>query len=157
MARQIDKLSALGAAKLTKPGYHGDGGGLWLQISKANGGKNWVFRFTSPVTGKAREMGLGAFHTISLLEARAKAKECRQMVAEGRDPIEERLAIKCSVRQEAAKLMTFDQCAAAYIEAQRNGWKNPKHALQWESTLATYASPVFGALSAASVDLPLVL
>jgi integrase len=42
--------------------------------------------------------------------------------------------------------MTFDQCAAAYIKTHRADWNNKKHAKQWESTLATYASPVFGKL-----------
>ena len=39
---------------------------------------------------------------------------------------------------------TFKKTATAYIEANRAGWKNPKHAQQWENTLATYAYPVFG-------------
>ena len=54
-------------------------------------------------------------------------------------------------------MVTFDQCAAAYIAAHRDSWRNPKHASQWENTLATYASPVIGALPVAEVDTPLVV
>ncbi|MGR6796990.1 phage integrase central domain-containing protein [Sphaerotilus sulfidivorans] len=36
------------------------------------------------------------------------------------------------------------RCAAAYIKAHREGWKNPKHAAQWQSTLEQYAGPVIG-------------
>ena len=156
MAKGIEKLSALKVAKETKPGYYGDGGGLWLQISKS-GAKSWVFRFKSPVTGKAREMGLGPLDTFSLAEARVRAKGARQIVDAGRDPIQEREAEKQRFRATVAKALTFDQCATAYIEAQRAGWKNPKHAKQWESTLATYASPVIGSLPIADVDMPLIL
>ena len=53
--------------------------------------------------------------------------------------------------------MTFDQCAAAYFKAHRAGWRNAKHAAQWETTLATYASPVLGKLPVAAVDVGLVL
>lgn len=53
--------------------------------------------------------------------------------------------------------MTFDDCAAAYIEAHRGGWRNAKHAAQWLNTLSTYASPVIGALPVAEVDTDLVV
>jgi hypothetical protein len=35
-------------------------------------------------------MGLGAAHTFTLAEARAKATECRKLRADGVDPIESR-------------------------------------------------------------------
>jgi hypothetical protein len=38
---------------------------------------------------------------------------------------------------EAASAMTFKDCAEAYIAAHKAGWKNPKHAAQWPSTLQT--------------------
>lgn len=154
MARRIEKLSAIGVSKLTKPGYHGDGAGLWLQIS-ATGSKSWIFRYT--INGKAREMGLGPLHTVPLAGARTKARECRQLIIDGFNPLDERKQKRLTDALEAAKKMTFDQCAAAYIAAHRAGWKNEKHASQWENTLSTYASPVFGALPVASVDTALVL
>jgi integrase len=156
MARGVNKLSALKVTKGTKPGYYGDGGGLWLQISKT-GTKSWVFRFKSPVTGKAREMGLGALDTYTLAEARSRATETRQQVDSGRDPIAERETLRQQTKLAAALVMTFDQCATAYIEAHRAGWKNPKHTKQWESTLATYAGPVVGSFPVSAVDTPLVL
>lgn len=154
MARLIDKLTPLGVSKATKPGHYGDGAGLWLQVS-ATGSKSWIFRFT--LAGKQREMGLGSVHTVSLPEARAKAKACRLILLEGKDPLETRKASKLAEALERAKMMTFDQCAAAYIAAHRSGWKNPKHASQWENTLATYASPIIGKMPVALVDTALVV
>jgi integrase len=54
-------------------------------------------------------------------------------------------------------MMTFDQCAEAYILAHKASWKNAKHADQWTNTLKTYASPVFGSLPVAEIDTGLVV
>jgi hypothetical protein len=43
--------------------------------------------------------------------------------------------------------ITFKQCAESYIESHRSGWSSPKHAREWESTLATYVYPVIGNLT----------
>lgn len=163
MARMIEKLSTLAVNNAKNVGYVGDGAGLWLQVSKSGKDKNgqdtyaksWIFRFT--INGKQREMGLGAVHTVTLAEARAKAKECRLLMLDGKDPLDTRKAIRLAEALERAKMMTFDQCASAYIAAHRSGWKNAKHASQWENTLATYASPVIGALPVAAVDTSLVV
>jgi Phage integrase central domain len=48
---------------------------------------------------------------------------------------------------DAAKTLTFKEEAASYIASHRAGWRNAKHAAQWESTLATHAEPVLGRLS----------
>jgi integrase len=63
---------------------------------------------------------------------------------------------KLKAKLEAARAMTFRQCAEAYIEAHKAGWQNAKHAAQWSSTLKTYAYPVFGALPVQAVDVALV-
>lgn len=154
MARTIEKLSALAVTRAKEPGYYGDGAGLYLQVSKSLT-KSWIFRFT--FSGKQREMGLGALHTITLAEARDKAKKCRSMLLDGIDPLEARNAAKIGDALDRAKAMTFDECATAYIAAHRGGWKNAKHAAQWTSTLATYASPVIGALPVASVSTAMVV
>ena len=80
MARgKIGRLSAVALSKL-KPGRHCDGGGLYLQVTRS-GARSWIFRFMRQ--RRAHEMGLGALHTISLAEARQKARECRQQMLDG--------------------------------------------------------------------------
>ena len=154
MARLIEKLTPLEVSKKQTPGHYGDGGGLWLQISKFKS-KSWVFRYT--MHGTRREMGLGPIHTVSLAEARQKAKECRLTLLDGKDPIEVRETTTLAEALRRAKMMTFDQCAAAYIEAHRSSWKNVKHISQWENTIQVYASPVIGKLPVTSVDTDLVV
>jgi hypothetical protein len=70
MARKIGRLTALAVSRLSEPGMHPDGGGLYLQISKT-GARSWVFRFKKD--GHERYMGLGPFHAVSLADARQKA------------------------------------------------------------------------------------
>ena len=123
MARIVDKLNPLKVAKTTKPGYYSDGNGLYLQVS-VTGSKSWIFRFT--IKGKQREMGLGAIHTISLSEARLKAKEQRLMLVNGVDPLTARERAREAEVLARAKMMTFDDCAAQYIAAHRNSWKSEK-------------------------------
>lgn len=154
MPLNLNKLSALAVTKLSKPGYYGDGGGLWLQVAKS-GSKSWIFRFKT--AGRQREMGLGGLRTVDLAKARTLARECRSLLLDGKDPIEARKAVRLANALQRARSMTFDQCAAAYIDAHRKGWKNAKHADQWKNTLATYASPIIGALPVADVDTDLVV
>jgi integrase len=154
MARASNKLSAVQVKSISESGKHHDGGGLYLQVS-AGGAKSWIFRFM--LDGRPREMGLGPVHAIPLAEARKRAAECRRMRHDGIDPIEARSAQRDEKKLEAAKSMTFDACAAAYIDAQKAAWKNAKHREQWPNTLKTYASPVFGSLPVQAVDVGLVM
>jgi integrase len=154
MARRIGKLSAVAVTQTKKRGYYSDGGGLFLQVGPT-GAKSWVFRFRQ--AGRLREMGLGPLHTVRLAEAREKALDCRKARLEGRDPIEARRTERMAARTDAAKAMTFKECAEAYITSHRTGWRNPKHASQWGATLETYVYPHFGALPVAAVDTGLVL
>ena len=137
-----------------QPGMYGDGGGLYLRVTP-DGTKNWVFRFM--LNGRPRWMGMGPLHTIGLAEARARAAECRRQRHDGIDPIEARRAERQQARLDAARTITFRECAERYIAAHRAGWRNEKHAAQWEATLATYADPVMGRLSVQAIDTGLVL
>ncbi len=154
MARIIGKLNALKVGRLKEPGTYADGGGLYLQVTTV-GTKSWVYRFM--LNGRAREMGLGPLHTVSLAEARTRAADCRQLIRDGHDPIDQRKAEKAAAQLEAAKAVTFKAAAAEYIKAQRAGWHSAKHAAQWESTLKTYAEPVIGALPVQAIDTGLII
>lgn len=111
---------------------------MWLAVSKT-GARKWFLRFT--IDGKRREMGLGGYPDVSLAEARDLAAEHRKQAKAGVDPIEAR----AEAQAEPEKTPTFSTCAAQYILAHRNGWKNTKHAHQWVRTLKTYARPEIGA------------
>lgn len=107
--------------------------------------------------GRARAMGFGPYPLVSLADARIKALECRKLLIDEKDPIEERAAGRRQRALEAASSKPFDECATAYIEAHRTGWKNAKHADQWSNTLTTYASPIIGKLPVQAIDTALVM
>lgn len=152
MAQNIARLSVRSLS--TKgPGLHADGRGLYFQVK--NGGRSWILRYS--LDGKARYMGLGSYPDTSLADARTKASKARQLRQDGIDPIEERRERRRKARLEAARFVTFESAAQRYIEMNKAGWKNAKHALQWEATLKTYAYPVFGSLPVQSVDTGLVM
>ncbi|WP_297370033.1 site-specific integrase [Acidocella sp.] len=155
----MEKLSPVAVRNANKPGMYGDGGGLWLHVGPnaigpdgkpTKTGKSWVFRYM--IDGRAREMGLGPLHTISLAQARDLARSARQQVLQGDDPLEAKHTDRQARRREAAKAITFRACAERYIAANRPAWANEKHASQWENTLSTYVFPVIGALSVGEID-----
>jgi integrase len=156
---KIGKLKALHVERFNKPGLYSDGGGLYLQVTvnarNGQAAKSWVYRYM--LNGKAREMGLGSANAITLQQARTKAFECRRLRQEGIDPIDHRKASREQGALDAAKAITFRQAAAEYITSHRAGWRNARHAAQWETTIATYAEPIIGRLSVQAVDTGLVL
>lgn len=61
--RSLYRLTATQAAKLTKPGRHSDGGGLYLSID-AHGRKRWVFRHCGANTPSHFIGGPGVFSAL---------------------------------------------------------------------------------------------
>ena len=93
MASQIGRLKALTVTRTKEKGLYADGGGLYLQISTA-GTKSWIFRYRMNGRKTPRDMGLGAVHTVTLAEARDKARDARKLILEGVDPIGAKRALK---------------------------------------------------------------
>ena len=152
--RTINRLTAKEVEAKTKPGLYADGMGLYLQVA-AGGSKSWIYRYM--LAGRPRKMGLGSIHTVSLKLAREKAQEQRLKLLDADDPIEVRKAERQAKLAASASALTFKECAEKYIATHKAGWKNAKHADQWESTLETYVYPTFGKLSVARIDVALVL
>jgi integrase len=132
--KQVDKL-----IREAKPGGTADGYGLYLRIT-TTGNASWQYRYQ--LQGNRRTMGLGACTSVTLADARSKAAEAMALVKSGKDPLNEREA---QALQVAKKTTTFKDVADEYIASHRHGWKNIKHAQQWENTLAHYVHPLLGA------------
>ena len=92
MPRKARELSPLEVRRVSRPGRVGVGGvdGLALKVKKS-GTRSWVLRIA--VAGRCREMGLGSFPSVTLAEAREKARLHRAQVIEGSDPIAARVAV----------------------------------------------------------------
>lgn len=152
--KTINKLSALKVGRLAAPGYYSDGGNLFLQVTPA-GSKSWIFRYSVGLN-KKREMGLGPLHAVPLASAREKSARYRAQLLEGIDPHSTRKTLLAERRAATVPAMTFKQCASKCIEDRRAGWKNAKHAQQWENTLETYVYPVLGHEDVGNVDTAMV-
>jgi hypothetical protein len=86
----------------------------WADV-RVGGAKSWIYRYM--LNGRSSEMGLGPLHIILLSEARSRAAESRRMRLDGIDPIEARKVKLDEAKLEAAKAISFDACAKAYIDA----------------------------------------
>jgi integrase len=126
---------------LKKPGRYADGQGLFLEVKSATAA-SWILRYR--YGERTREKGLGSAFTLELAKAREAAAKVRTQVAEGHDPLAEKEATK--------KAPTFKALAAEVLTTLKPGWRNAKHAHQWEQTLITFAYPTIGEKTVDSID-----
>jgi integrase len=117
--------------------------GLYLRPSSARGQGSWFLRFVSPVTGRRRDLGLGAYPEVGIAQARKLAMEARSAIADGRDPIEARRIEAAETRAVAAD-RTFREAAHSVHAELRDGFRNAKHAAQWINTLEAFVFPKIG-------------
>jgi integrase len=139
--RQLHKLSAREAETITKPGRHGDGGGLYLAIETgAHGRRQWIFLYRVRGTGKRREIGLGPAKGkgkdgLSLADARLKAGDVRKALAEGRDPAAKR-------RADAVAATTFGEFADTFLQSIKAGFKGKNTLADWRRDLEVRCKPI---------------
>lgn len=152
MPKKSKELSAMEVSRLTSQGRHPVGGvsGLYLKVAPT-GARSWVLRVV--VGGKRRDAGLGGFPDVSLAMARQTAREAREAIKKGVDPIAARAAARSALAAARGQECTFSQAAELFIKAKSPEWKNDKHVAQWSATLDTYAYPIIGKLQVRDVSL----
>jgi len=134
---------------LKKVGLHKDGGNLYLKVTKT-GSKSWVFRYV--INSKRHFLGLGSVNKIDLAEAREEAEKLRALLEKGIDPLDDRKRIEDERLLELAKLITFKQCADAFLNKHVHELKNKKHIQQWQNTLEVYAHSIIGGMPIDVID-----
>jgi integrase len=128
--------------------------GLYMQITPT-GGKTWILR--AAMGGKRAEIGLGGFPTVTLAQARDKAREARDKIERGIDPMAERKAARAALAIAARRGMTFAEAVSKYLDAKLDAYRNEKHRYQWRATLEQLANPVLGKLPVAEITVQDVL
>lgn len=156
MPKVAQELSALEVKNLAHPGgkrnvLYSVGGvsGLHMQVTP-HGGRSWVLRVK--VGEKRRDLGLGGFPTVTLSQARDKAREARAKIEAGIDPVEERKAAKAQLIAAQRRGLTFADAVDKALAAKLDAFRNAKHRQQWENTLATYATPELGRMLVQDID-----
>ena len=131
----MHKLKYKQLLTLRKGKYH-DGKGLYISISSQGRGK-WSYRYR--IDSKSREMGLGTFPEISIVDARQKAEDSRRLVLKKIDPIDDKRRAEVLRNQQNKK---FSYIADLYIKAKKQEeWRSPRSEQSWRHTINTYAIP----------------
>ena len=136
-------LTATKAKNLVFPGRYGAGGGLYLNVSRT-GTKSWVQRIV--VDGQRKDIGLGGYPNVSLVQARQWTAENRSRVADGKAPMSARERT-ASTKPAAPKLSTatFEQMARAFHgENTGSRWVCGKNIRNWLQRAEKYLFPSFG-------------
>ncbi|UYO75752.1 integrase arm-type DNA-binding domain-containing protein [Halomonas qinghailakensis] len=156
MPKVAKELSAAEVRRIDRPGFHPVGGvpGLLLQVSPG-GGRSWVLRVM--VGQRRRGFGLGSFPAVPLGDARNKARELRDKLAQGIDPVAERQAARAAHIAAQAKRLTFREAAEQYHATKEKEFRNAKHRKDWIGSLKRYAFIHIGEVPVGDVELPHVL
>jgi integrase len=128
--------------------------GLYLQISEG-GAKSYVLRFERD--GRERMMGLGSASEFSLKEVRERARQARQLLAGGIDPLAAKQANKQTAKLAEARKLTFRQAAEQYFNQHESKWRSVQHREAFLTSLAAFAFPVLGNMDVATIDTPDIL
>ena len=137
-----------------KAGRFHDGDGLYLRV-KPSGAKSWLLRYE--IAGRERWMGLGKTSAFTLKEARRRAREQRQLLADHVDPIDHRRAARAKEAAAKASSITFTEAAQRFFDQHEGGWRNAKHRQQFINSLQSYAFPVIGNMPVGEIDAKAVL
>jgi integrase len=156
MPKRAKEMSALEVKRLEHPGKGrnvtfavGGVSGLLLQITPSDA-KSWLLRYV--MHDKRREMGLGPYPDVTLAQARDRAREARDAIWRGLDPVEEKQA-KATPKQS----LTFAKAVDKFLAAKLDEFRNEKHRKQWRATLDTYAAETLGKMPVAEIDVHDVL
>jgi len=136
-------LTAKKVERAKKPGRYRCGlvKGLLLQVVDT-GARSWVLRYE--LRGRERWMGLGSASEFSLKEARERARQARQLLADRIDPLAGKRAAEQAQRLQEARRLSFAQAAQQYFDQHEKRWRNAGHREEFLRSLRDYAFPVLG-------------
>jgi integrase len=156
MPKKVKKKSHVEIERITTPGRHAVGGpaGLLLVV-KPTGARSWMLR--TKVGVKRRSIGLGGYPDVSLSEARRKAKDLKEKIESGIDPVEEKRKDRDALIKEQTRYMTFEEAARRCHRKKAAELKNDKHIRDWISSIERHVIPTIGDISVSEIGLPEVL
>jgi hypothetical protein len=113
-----------------------DGGGLYLRQ------RLWVFRYTSPLTDKERDLSLGPVSGLTLAQVREKAARYRNLIARKIDPHVHEAEEAAAKKAKAAQNITFGEVAAKWADAKLGDHKSVKNQRAIRSIIKNHMVPL---------------
>lgn len=115
-----------------------DGGGLYAEV-KPNGSILWYLKFY--YQGTERRLAIGPYPLNSLKEAREKRDDAKRLLAEGKDPVQEKRKRKDQAMADMAN--TFEKIAREWHGLHTPDW-TPEHAQTILNRLEKDVFPIIG-------------
>ena len=156
MPKIAKQLTDLEAKNISSVGRHAVGGvpGLCKQVGSSTSA-SWILKVT--VGGRHQEIGLGSCCSVSLKEARDRARQLWVEVSQGLDPLQCKRQAKLERRRKQQRAKTFDQVAGLYIDSIAPQWQTVNHVLSGRARFAAYVSWHIGQTNCADIDTPDVM
>lgn len=161
MPKMVSEMSPIEIKRLRHPGRGGIftvavGGvsGLLLQIAPT-GARSWVLR--TLIGGARRSIGLGPYPEVSLAVARDKAREAKEKVRQGIDPIEEKKTAQAALVAAQRRGLIFADAFERYCEAKLVELGSDRDRVRWRSSIQRYALPELGPLLVQDIEVQDVL
>lgn len=161
---QIKALAHPGGDKPVKVAVGGVSG-LHIQIWPS-GAKSWVLRTrygewtqskladgTIQRGRKKREIGLGPYPDVLPGTARDRAREAKDMLLRGVDPIAEKKAAQAALIAAQRRGMTFAEAWEKFAAQKIKEFSTDKYRDQWQRTVELYALPALGKMAVQDIGL----
>ena len=116
-----------------------DGGGLYLEIT-SQGSKLWRLKYRS-IDGKEKRASFGPYPLISLKEAREKRDDAKRLIANNKDPVQDKRQKREKAIEEGNN--TFEKIAREWHKLHEAEWK-PEHSQTILNRLERDVFPVIG-------------
>ncbi len=139
------KLTDAKLRNLNQPGKYFDGGGLYLELTKA-GGRYWRLKYRHG--GKEKRLAFGVYPGITLKDARDCAADARKVMQGGGDPGELRKNDKAKAAHEAVN--TLEAAARGWLVHQSARWA-PVTLARIAASLEADIYPALGSRPMASI------
>jgi integrase len=126
--------------------YLNDGAGLRLRV-RPDGSRTWIFRYR--LNGKEMSAGLGAYPTVTLQIARAKAQDARALADNGQNISAAKKVARAT--RSAKSGNTFGVIAREWLEHNKADWSSTHHERN-EGLVRRYLLPDLAKLPIESIE-----
>jgi integrase len=163
MPVRVPEMTAKQVRDLSAPGLKAVGGvsGLHLQVTES-GAKSWILRVSTGVqrTSKnekpfvaRRDIGLGGFPDVTLAMARERAREAKEKLRKGIDPVAEKKALRSAMLAGESRSVTFCELAKIYIIRKGKEYKGAKQLQKLQNQMDSYAIPFIGNMMVSDIEM----